>query len=344
MQSRELGFNKEQKIVIPFKDRQTQNKFNVFSNEILKIKNVKGTGGCANYPSKNVLSDFGVYTEGNNMSSSELVKANRVNEDFFETMGIRIIAGRNLKSSDTSSQVVVNQKVLEALNIEKDLAVGSILYSDFEGNRSEFEIVGITNDYNFNSLRDDINPMVTMYTRRPVFMIVETNANDYNNILSDLGSVWKKTIPGVPFEYSFMDEDIQKQYIEENTLKKISNSFTVLAILISCLGLFGLAMFTAQQRIKEIGVRKVLGASVTGIATMLTRDFLKLVFISILIASPVAWWAMNKWLQDFAYKTDISWWVFVLAGVAALIIALITVSFQAIKAAIANPVKSLRSE
>ena len=136
-------------------------------------------------------------------------------------------------------------------------------------------------------------------------------------------------MPTAPFEYSFLDEDVKKQYAEESTLKKISNSFTVLAILISCLGLFGLAMFTAQQRVKEIGIRKVLGASVTGMVSMLSKDFLKLVFIAIVIASPIAWWMMNKWLQDFAYKTNIGWWIFVLAGCIALLIALITVSLQA---------------
>ncbi|MES1221319.1 MAG: FtsX-like permease family protein, partial [Bacteroidota bacterium] len=284
------------------------------------------------------------YTIGKNMNSAELVKVNRVNEDFFKTMGIHILEGRNLAKSDTGNQVIANLKALRVLNIQKEKAIGARLYSEFEGSKNEFEIVGVTNDYNFNSLREDIFPMITFYNRRPAYMIVEAKTGDYKALLSDLGSVWKKTISQAPFEYSFLDEDIQKQYTEENILQKISNSFTLLAILISCLGLFGLAMFTAQQRVKEIGVRKVLGASVGGIATMLSKDFLKLVFISILIASPIAWWAINKWLQDFAYKTNISWWVFVLAGVAALLIALITVSFQAIKAAIANPVKSLRTE
>jgi putative ABC transport system permease protein len=344
MQSRELGFSKDQKIVIPFKDNQTQGQYQVFNNEISRLKNVNGTAGCAYYPSKNVLSDFGVYAIGKNMNSAELVKVNRVNEDFFKTMGIHILEGRNLTKADTGMQVIANLKALGVLNIQKEKAIGARLYSEFEGNKNEYEIVGVTNDYNFNSLREDIFPMITFYNRRPVYMIVEAKTSDYKTLLSDIGSVWKKTISQAPFEYSFLDEDIQKQYAEENILQKISNSFTLLAILISCLGLFGLAMFTAQQRIKEIGVRKVLGASVGGIATMLSKDFLKLVFISILIASPVAWWAINKWLQDFAYKTSISWWVFVLAGVLALLIALLTVSFQAIRAAIANPVKSLRTE
>jgi len=193
-------------------------------------------------------------------------------------------------------------------------------------------------------LKEEVQPLMTFYNGQPNYMIVATTSDNYKSLLSDIAAMWKKTIAGTPFEYSFLDEEIQEQYAEEATLRKISNSFTILAILISCLGLFGLAMFTAQQRIKEIGVRKVLGASVTGIVSMLSKDFLKLVFISILVASPIAWWAMNKWLQDFAYKINISFWVFVLAGTVALLIALITICFQAIKAAIANPVKSLRTE
>jgi putative ABC transport system permease protein len=230
------------------------------------------------------------------------------------------------------------------LNIKKDEAVGTRLFFDFEGNHNEFEVVGVTSDYNYGSLKDEIQPMLSFYSNRLNYMIIEAKTANYKNLLSDIGAVWKKTVSGIPFEYSFLDEEIQQQYTEEATLRKISNSFTLLAILISCLGLFGLAMFTAQQRVKEIGVRKVLGASVGGIVSMLSKDFVKLVFVSILVASPIAWWAMHKWLEDFVYKIDISWWVFVVAGAVALLIALITVSFQAIKAAVANPVKSLRTE
>ena len=155
---------------------------------------------------------------------------------------------------------------------------------------------------------------------------------------------WHQLNPNEPFEYSFLDEDFQKNYEAENRLSAIVGYFTVIAILISCLGLFGLATFSAEQRTKEIGVRKVLGASVAGIVALLSKDFLKLVAISVVIASPIAWWVMNKWLQDFAYRTNISWTVFVITTLLALLIALITISFQAIRAAIANPVKSLRTE
>lgn len=344
MQSSDLGFNQDQKIVIPFKDEETQVQFDFYRNEISKLNTVNGTAGCVYYPTRRVLSDFQVYTAGKDMSSAQLVRINRVDAGFYPLLGIPILAGRNLTQTDTSNQTVVNEKTLDVLNINMDKAIGARLYAEFEGNREEYEIVGVSGDYNFNSLREDINPIVSFYSRRPAYLIIGANTTDYNSLLKDLSSIWKKTITAAPFEYSFLDEDIQKQYAQENTLKNISNAFTALAILICCLGLFGLAMFTAQQRIKEIGVRKVLGASVTGIATMLSKDFLKLVFISILIASPLAWWAMTKWLEDFAYKPAISGWVFVLAGASALLIAMVTVSFQAIKAAVANPVSCLRSE
>ena len=344
MQSKDLGFNQKQKLIIPFQNEASQQNFTAFNNELTKLKDVTAVTGCMYYPSLAVLSDFGVYKSGQDMNSAKLLKINRVHEDFFKVMGIPLLAGRQLKPSDTSDQVIVNEKALKVLGIDRAVAAGTHLYSDFEGNHNDLEIVGVTKDYNYSSLKEEVQPLMAFYTSRPSYMILESRSDNYKSLLSDIGVTWKKTVPGTPFEYSFLDEEIQKQYTEEATLRKISNSFTMLAILISCLGLFGLAMFTAQQRIKEIGVRKVLGASVTGIVSMLSKDFLKLVFISILIGSPVAWWAMNKWLQDFAYKIDISWWVFALAGTVALLIALITVSFQAIKAAIANPVKSLRTE
>jgi putative ABC transport system permease protein len=162
--------------------------------------------------------------------------------------------------------------------------------------------------------------------------------------LGKLETVWHKNLPAVPFEYAFLDAEVQKLYEAEIILSQIINAFTLMAILISCLGLFGLAAFSAEQRNKEIGIRKVLGASVSGIVGLLSKDFLKLVIIAMLIATPLAWWGMSKWLQDFAFKISISWWMFALAGLIAVFIALLTISSQAIKAAVANPVKSLKSE
>jgi putative ABC transport system permease protein len=344
MQSMDLGFRQKQRLIIPFQSQEARRNFTAFNNELKKLKDVTAVTGCVSYPSLTIASDIAVYKSGQDMKSAKLLKVNQVHEDFFKVMDIPLLTGRQLTPSDTSRQVIVNEKALKVLGIDKDKAAGTHLYFDFEGNHMDYEIVGVTKDYNYSSLKEQVQPLMVFYTSQPSNMIVATTSDNYQSLLSDIGVIWKKIIAGTPFEYSFLDEEIQRQYTEEATLRKISDSFTILAILISCLGLFGLAMFTAQQRIKEIGVRKVLGASVTGIVSMLSKDFLKLVFISIFVATPIAWWAMNKWLQDFAYKINISLWVFVLAGTVALLIALITISFQAIRAALANPVKSLRTE
>ena len=184
---------------------------------------------------------------------------------------------------------------------------------------------------------NDHDPYLTNIT-------ISTQTSNYKSLLAQMETIWKKNYPSIPFEYSFLDAEVQKMYESEITLSRIINSFTGIAIFISCLGLFGLATFSAENRKKEIGIRKVLGAKVSGIATLLSKDFVVLVFIAILVATPIAWWVMNKWLQSFSYRVDIKWWMFAMAGIIAAIIALVTVSFQAIKAAIANPVKSLRTE
>jgi putative ABC transport system permease protein len=344
MRSQDLGFNPGQKIVIPLKDDDVQNKATALKARLSALNEINGVTTCTFYPSKKVLSDRSIYTTGHNMTDARNIRVNRVDEDYFKVMGIQLIAGRNISRADSNNQVVVNEAVLRALDLKKEGAIGAKLYNENEGNRIEYEIVGITKDYNFYSLKEDMIPLMTLYVRGVNYLIAETKTANYKQALADIGTAWKEIVPGVPLEYTFLDADLQKLYVQENTLQKISNSFTLLAIIISCLGLFGLAMFTAQQRIKEIGVRKVLGASVGGIISMLSKDFLKLVFVAIVIACPIAWWLMTKWLEDFAYKTAISWWIFGLAGVLALLIAAVTVSFQAIKAAVANPVKSLRTE
>jgi putative ABC transport system permease protein len=175
-------------------------------------------------------------------------------------------------------------------------------------------------------------------------LVVATNSSNYRHLLTRIEAVWHQYLPGVPFEYAFLDDEVQKQYNSEITLSQIIRLFTVMAILISCLGLFGLAAFSAEQRNKEIGIRKVLGASVPGLVQLLSKDFIRLVIIAFVIATPIAWWSMDKWLDAFAYRTPLHWWIFALAGLLAVLISLFTVSFQAIKAAISNPVKSLKTE
>jgi len=213
-------------------------------------------------------------------------------------------------------------------------------------------IIGLMKDYHHNSLHVPIEPLILRlfkqsWTKENGYwgnVIVRTEKGKTKQAIASMERLYKQYNPGFPFKYYFTDDEIARNYKSEYTVSKLSKYFAFLAIFISCLGLFGLVTFTAEQKTKEIGIRKVLGASVTGIVRMLSKDFLKLVLIAAVIAFPVAWWAMHKWLDDFAYRVNIGWWVFVAAGIAALLIALLTISFQSIKAALANPVKSLRTE
>ena len=209
-----------------------------------------------------------------------------------------------------------------------------------------FSIIGVVKDFHFKDLHSGIESYGFLLNRQPYYnyLIAHVKADNIQSTIKSIGVDWTKLNPNEPFEYSFLDQDFQKNYMAEERLSSIIRYFTIIAIFISCLGLFGLTTFSVEQRIKEIGIRKVLGASTSGIVSLLSKDFLKLVMIAFVIASPVAWWAMNKWLQAFAYRISVQWWIFALAGFLALLIAFATMSFQAVKAAISNPVKSLRTE
>jgi putative ABC transport system permease protein len=264
-----------------------------------------------------------------------------------KTNGIKIISGRDFRLNDTN-RVLINQTLAKRLGLSIEKAPGTRLYSQYGTQPVSYvDVVGVMKDFNYNSLHTDVHPFMFVYDNHPQsfnVMVVAVNSANYKALLNKIQTVWQKDLPSTPFEYMFLDQEVQKQYEAEITMSQIINSFTLMAIIISCLGLFGLAAFSAEQRNKEIGIRKVLGASVSGIVGLLSKDFLQLVIISFIIATPIAWWGMHKWLQVFAYRIDLSWWMFALAGLIAVFIALFTVSFQAIKAALSNPVKSLKTE
>jgi putative ABC transport system permease protein len=293
------------------------------------------------------MRDHGVYPPGGNMATSIDAQNIATDEHYLHTNGIQIISGRDFRQNDTG-RVLINETLCRRLGLKPETAPGTRLYTQYAPDPVTFvEVVGVMKDFNYSSLHTDIKPFFFQYEndwKKMDILVVATNSNNYSSLLSKMKSIWNRHLPGIPFELMFMDEVVQKQYEAEVTLGNIINSFTLMAILISCLGLFGLASFSAEQRSKEIGIRKVLGASVSGIVTLLSKDFLKLVFVSIVIATPLAWWAMSKWLQGFSYKVPITWWMFALAGLVAILIAFFTVSFQAIKAAVANPTKSLKTE
>jgi len=254
---------------------------------------------------------------------------------------MKLVEGRNFSyemSDDTAGKtVIINQTLAKRLNLKHPIGARIT-------NGSTFTVIGVVEDFNFNSMREQIVPLAFQFGLSPSMVTVKVRGADMKSTLQAITATWKKFAPDQPIRYTFLDESYASMYADVQRMGHIFTTFAILAIVIACLGLFALSAFMAEQRSKEIGIRKVLGASVSGITTLLSLDFVKLVALAILIASPIAWWGMNKWLQGFAYHAPVQWWIFATAGLGAILIALITVSFQSIKAALMNPVQSLKSE
>ena len=346
MQTRDLGFSKDQVLSIPLRNQSEGAAKELLKNNFLTVPGISGTTSSSNVPGGR-LSNIVVLPEGVARDRTQTMATLIVDYDFINVYKLNMAAGRGFSKEygNDSSSFILNEAAVNELGwgVPQN-AIGK----NFTWNGTkEGKIIGVAKDFHFNSLQQKVQPMV---------MHILPNWFWYDNIsvriptenakatIQSLEAAWNKTLPGHPFDYSFVDEDYNKQYKTEQRLSSLSATFSILIIFISCLGLLGLTIVAVSQRTKEIGVRKVLGASVSGIAALLSKDFVKLVLIAIVIASPIAWWLMNNWLKDFAYRINIQWWVFLVAGLSALLIALITVSFQSIRAAIVNPVRSLRTE
>ncbi len=259
---------------------------------------------------------------------------------------IPLLAGRNLAASDTAREYIINETALHEFGIASPQeAIGKYI-QEVDGH--PIPIVGVVKDFHIGSFYQKIDPVLLMTNKNSLttfnIKLSTSNPEQWQTAIQQIGKIWKNFYPTEPFEYKFYDSTLEEIYTRERNMSRIINLATAVAVVISCLGLFGLSTLIAYQRIKEVGVRKVLGATVVNIVGLLTRDFLKLVLVAILIASPIAYYFTDKWLQDFAYKVAIEWWIFGAGAVLALVIAFVTVSFQSIKAALTNPVKSLRSE
>lgn len=347
IQNKKIGFNKDQVIVINGTNALNSNT-DAFKNEIAKMSGVKSASFAGYLPvsnsarSDNTFSTDAVMTEKNGFN----MQVWNIDYDYIPTLGMEMLKGRNFSQDygSDSSGIIINETTAKLIGF--DNPVGKKLYtSDGNGaNNIVYTIVGVVKNFNYQSLRQNVGPLCFRLGYNKWATAFKVSATDVQGLVKNIESKWKTMAPGMPFSYEFLDESFDNMYRAEQRIGKLALSFAVLAILIACLGLFGLATYMAEQRTKEIGVRKVLGASVPDIVSMLSKDFVKLVLIAAIIAFPVAWLAMNKWLQEFAYRIDIGWWIFIIAGLSAILIALITVSFQAIKAAMANPVKALRSE
>ena len=342
-QSKDMGFDKENVVAIKLGTQEARNRYTALRDELTALSNISEVAGTNNYPSARILGDLGLHLPGQSPENMRAVFYNGITENYFNTVGTNLLRGRNLRPND-STQIIVNKATLDEFGIELENAVSSKLIQTYEGQTTEYEIVGVSEDFHFASLKQAIDPMMLYFDNAPDWLVVKANSNDFKALLTDLESRWKNVNPYSPFEYTFVNDGVQKLFEEEQKLGKISLTFTLLAIFISCLGLFGLVSYVAEQKKKEIGIRKVLGASIKSVVQLLTKDFIKLVGIAFLIASPIAYYFMQRWLEDFTYRIDIEWWVFLLAGGFALLITVFTVGFQSVKSALANPVKSLRTE
>ena len=346
IQTKKLGFNKDQVLIVNSAGA-LGDKAETFKNEIVNIKGVS-SGTLSGYlpvssssRSDNTFSKEAVMDSRNGINMQTWI----IDHDYIRTMGMDILKGRGFSKDfrGDSSSMIINETAATLLGLDDPLGK-NIYANNGHGNMTAYTVIGVVKNFHFESLRQNIGPLCFTLGNNPGFASFKVSAGNSKNLLSQVESKWKAMAPSVPFSYRFLDDAFDEMYRAEQRVGKVALSFAVLAILIACLGLFGLATYMAEQRAKEIGVRKVLGATVSNIVSMLSKDFLKLVVISAVLAFPLAWWGMHKWLEDFAYRINIGWWIFIAAGLVAVVIALLTVSFQAIKAAIANPVKSLRTE
>jgi len=345
IQNKKLGYNKDQVLLVhdPYWLRNNQDAFRQRLLADPRVQNLSTSGFLPAGRSDN--NNFFVYPDN---TTAQLVKTLRydVDDRYIPTLGMEMAAGRNFSRQfgTDSTGAILNEAAATALGWGANALGHTITNPDNKGIKLTYHVIGIVKDFHFKSLHERIAPLVMILGTNYGAFIVKTKTKDITGLLSTMKKEWSDLKADAPFSYSFLDERFKNTYQSEQRTGLILGIFSGLTIFVACLGLFGLATFTAEQRTREIGIRKVLGSSVTEIVSLLSKDFLKLVFLAFIIASPIAWWAMNRWLQDFAYRIDISGWIFLLAAFVALLITILTISFQAIKAALANPVKSLRTE
>jgi len=341
--NQKVGFDKDQVVVIQGTNTLGDRKVNTFKNELQKLASVKSVSISDFLPVTDTKRDGNTFfVDGRSkLDAGVFGEFWQVDDTYLKTLGMKLVAGRNFSydmSGDTAGKtLIINQTLAKRLNLKKPIGARIT-------NGAVYTVIGVVEDFNFDTMHDQIGPLALHFGLSPSLVSVKVSGTDIKKTLQSISATWKQFAPDQPIRYTFMDESFANMYADVQRMGRIFTTFAILAIVIACLGLFALSAFMAEQRSKEIGIRKVLGASVSGITTLLSLDFVKLVALAILIASPIAWWAMSKWLQGFAYSAPLHWWIFASAGLLAILIALVTVSFQSIKAAIANPVRSLKSE
>ena len=352
----DMGFNKEQLLVVDINSGRVRRGAETIKTEYSKLPNVRSVSVSSRVPGEwKVVPKVKAKQEGSNKLADDMYYM-AVDDQFLKTFEVDLLNGRNFSSNAAdSSAIMINETAANMLGIkepsEQLIEIPSV---DFNGNVNQLNqpfrarVVGITKDFNFRSLREKVAPLILAYSNNPVhnidYFTVRLTTGNVEQTLKQLEGILHKVDANHLFEYNFLDKQWDNFYRDDQKRQIIFLVIAALTIFIACLGLFGLATYAAEQRIREIGIRKVLGASVTGIIAMLSKDFIRLVLIASVLAIPVSWWMMNNWLSDFAFRTKLYWWIFVIAGALALFVALFTVGLKALKAAIVNPVKSLRTE
>lgn len=357
IQNKKLGFEKDQVIIVQDAYALRPNKVEAFKNEVLKISAIQSGTISGFLPVEGSWrNDNTFWKEGNEPTVENLVSLQNwsVDNDYIKTLGMKIKMGRAFSSDFPSDSlaVILNESAIHQFNLGPD-PIGKRITS-FDGVRpggspdpsqvKSWTVIGVVEDFHFSTMREKISALGFFLAPTDGFVSFRFNAGSTAEIIQAIRKTWEEMAPGQPFQYSFLDEDFGKMYASEQRLGKVFSLFASLAILIACLGLFALTAFTAEQRTKEIGIRKVLGASVTAIVLMLSKDFGKLILLAFALATPFAWWGVTKWLEGYQYKVEIGWPVYLLSGLAAFIVAWLTISYQSIKAATSNPVDSLKSE
>jgi len=343
VQTKNLGFDRENLVYMHFPYPEgLASGFKVFKQELLTMPGIKSVDYSAQPPSHTNYYTYNLNWPGKNPNTKVFANANGIGYDYFRLMGIQFVEGRPFSpdfSTDTTG-IIINETALKMIGLKNPLG-RQVTLDD-----RQRTILGVVKDFHFKSLHEPIEPLIMLLNPNPQtgYVLLKTEAGKTRQGLASMESVYTQMERKFPFRYSFADEEYQKLYNDEITVGKLSDSFSFLAIFISCLGLLGLTMFTAEQRRKEIGVRKIIGASEIDIVAMLSKDIVRLVILSAVIATPIAWVAMSDWLQNFAYRINMNGWIFLAAGLIAILIALATVSYQAVRAALANPVTSLRTE
>jgi putative ABC transport system permease protein len=347
MQNKALGYNKEHVVNFTYTAALNDN-YESFKTELLSNSNIQAIARSSRIPTGRLLDAMGSQmNNGDTMAPTKAdIKFVVIDEDYMPAYGIKTVAGRNFSKDfgmDTSA-FLINEAATKALGLPTAAAA---VGKKFKYGMREGTIVGVVNDFHFESLHQRILPMVFFMptgTGNYGNLSIKIAGNNVSDGLKHIEKTWKKFLPQIPYDYNFLDTRFERLYESENRQGTIFTVFAFIAIFIACLGLLGLSAFAISQRIKEIGIRKVLGADAGNIVGLLSKDFLKLVAIAAIIAFPVAWFAMSKWLEDFAYRISIPWWIFIIAGAIAALIAFATIALQALKAAYANPVKNLRTE